>query len=226
MYGANIKIHSLLMLKKVVRVATTELWSEISHILSKQDVQLQPFIFSKILVRTCMKILQFSNRKVCEVKTKTSQSLELGPSLHSDGHPVNWHSCGMHYHVTLAHGIPSHAAPARGDRESLENRRLIKNYEGLLSFLSQTNLLGDMGGLRMTSQIFPRTIQPHTNLLSAWAPEEKDKVKMGLWAEVLTPSKTSLCLLTEIESYNSLFSLPLAVLIFSYDWGSRELIRN
>jgi len=51
----------------------------------------------------------------------------------------------MHYHVTLAQGIPSHAAPARGDRESLENRRLIKNYEGLLSFLSQTNLLGDMG---------------------------------------------------------------------------------
>jgi len=51
----------------------------------------------------------------------------------------------MHYHVTLAQGIPSHAAPARGDRESLENRPLIKNYEGLLPFLSQTNLLGDRG---------------------------------------------------------------------------------
>ena len=136
------------MLKKVVHVATTELWFEISHILGRQyayPVPLQGLIFSKILVRTRLKILQSSNSKVHEVKIKTSQRLELGSSLLSDGHLVNWHSCGMHCHVTLAQGIPSHAAPARGDREGLENRPLIKNYEGLLPFLSQTNLLGDKG---------------------------------------------------------------------------------
>lgn len=100
----------------------------------------------------------------------------------------------MHYHVTLAQGIPSHAASERGDTESLENRSLIKNYEGLLPFLRRQTSWG-IPGLRMTSQIFPRTIQPHTNtnLLSALVLEEKDKATMELRVEVPATYNTLLC---------------------------------
>jgi hypothetical protein len=82
----------------------------------------------------------------------------------------------MHYHVTLAQGIPSHAASERGDTESLENRSLIKNYEGLLPFLRRQTSWGTPEP-RMTSQIFPRTVELHTktNLLSAWVPKAETK---------------------------------------------------
>ena len=134
------------MLKQVIHTASTVLWFKISHSFNRYDAYPEPIyglIFSKYWLERVWTYYSPQTGKFVKSKSKVAKDSKW--ALLSDGHTVNWHSCGIHYHVTLSQGIPSHAAPERGDTESLENRPLIKNYEGLPTFLRRQTSWGTRG---------------------------------------------------------------------------------